>query len=172
LFLRCPRRRSASRIPHNSATKTGTFPFIVTANSMQAPVSLFVDVPRPVIETQLLPMTTIGQNYSQAVAVIGGVPPYSFAATGLAAGLAINATGTISGAPTVSGNFNVTITVTDSAQTQSSAQRSLTVLALPTFVTPATLPAATAGVPCSQTVIATGGYGPYFFALPARHRLD
>jgi len=49
------------------------------------------------------------------VTASGGVAPYSWTASGLPPGLAIDATGTVTGTPTSSGTFQVTVTVTDAA---------------------------------------------------------
>jgi hypothetical protein len=58
------------------------------------------------------------------------VPPYTWSATGLPSGLAINpTTGAISGTPNAAGTFPVTVTVTDGATT--SAQRAYTVMVVP-----------------------------------------
>jgi subtilisin family serine protease len=59
---------------------------------------------------------TVGQSVNVAVAASGGTAPYAFSATGLPAGLSINAsTGAITGSLTTSGTANVTVTVRDSA---------------------------------------------------------
>ena len=53
--------------------------------------------------------------------------PYTFAATGLPAGLTISTSGTISGTPTVSGTFSYTVTVTDAAGHSGTVNCSVTV---------------------------------------------
>src|SRR5687767_12713572 len=58
--------------------------------------------------------TTVGATYSKLIAASGGAMPYKFSATGLPAGLTIaEGTGTISGSATASGDFNVTVNVSD-----------------------------------------------------------
>ncbi|HYU86557.1 MAG TPA: putative Ig domain-containing protein, partial [Kribbellaceae bacterium] len=44
----------------------------------------------------------------------GGTAPYTFSATGLAAGLSISTGGLITGTPTTTGTYTVTATATDS----------------------------------------------------------
>jgi len=62
---------------------------------------------------------TIGLTYTQRITISGGVAPLTFAASGLPAGLSINAsTGIISGTPTARNNGSVAVTVTDSAGTK------------------------------------------------------
>jgi Zn-dependent metalloprotease len=70
---------------------------------------------------------TVGTATSLTLSASGGTPPYSFSATGLPAGLSINAsTGVISGTPTTAGTSTVTATVRDSAATQASASQTFT----------------------------------------------
>jgi hypothetical protein len=45
----------------------------------------------------------------------GGTTPYTWTATGLPGGLTLSTSGLLSGTPTASGNFNVSVTVTDSS---------------------------------------------------------
>jgi len=71
---------------------------------------------------------TVGVATSLSLSASGGTPPYTFSATGLPAGLSINAsTGVISGTPTTAGTSTVTATVTDSATpTQATASQTFT----------------------------------------------
>lgn len=48
------------------------------------------------------------------LSAVNGVAPYAWSATGLPAGVSVSPTGTVSGTPTETGTFPVTLTVTDS----------------------------------------------------------
>jgi hypothetical protein len=88
----------------DSATKTITV--VVT------PAALAITTPSP------LPGATAGQNFSQTLTATGGVPPYTWSATGIPSGLSINsATGQISGTLMSAGMLSFTVRVTDSSQT-------------------------------------------------------
>jgi hypothetical protein len=79
-----------------------------------------------IIATTALKAGVIGQAYSDTVTATGGLAPYSWTITGLPNG--ITATGnTLSGTPTVSGTFTVTITVMDTLGTTDVKAVSLTV---------------------------------------------
>lgn len=122
------------------------------------------------VTTTSLPNGTVGAAYSSPVTASGGTAPYTYSASGLPGGLAMNrASGAISGTPAQSGKASATITVTDStlpaAQT-ASAHLSILISSATLAVTTSSLPGGTAGSPYpSITLQATGGAGPYTWAL-------
>ncbi|TQM84747.1 subtilisin family serine protease [Saccharothrix saharensis] len=59
--------------------------------------------------------TVVGTPVSLQLSASGGTAPYTFSATGLPAGLSISSSGLISGTPTTTGTYSVTVTATDSA---------------------------------------------------------
>jgi hypothetical protein len=77
------------------------------------------------ITTTSLPNVKLGNNYSATLEATGGKIPYTWNATGLPAGLNCSLAGVISGTPTVSGNFTVTVNVTDSFTTPNTEQKIL-----------------------------------------------
>ncbi len=114
-----------------------------------------------------------GVAFSQTYTAAGGIGPYTYARTGsLPPGLSFSGD-TLSGTPTAPGSYSFTITATDTGSTGSGSPFSvaqnytLNVPAPTIVVNPATLPDATAGTAYGQTLSATGGVGPYSFAVTA-----
>ncbi len=72
--------------------------------------------------------TTTGGSVNLPLSASGGTSPYTWSATGLPAGLSINAsTGTISGTATTAGTSNVTVTAKDAANKTGTASFTWTV---------------------------------------------
>src|SRR5262249_26614051 len=117
-----------------------------------------------------LPGGTIGTAYNQTITGSGGTAPYTFAVTSgaLPGGLSLSTAGVISGTATTEGNFNFTITATDSTAVCTGA-RAYTVRVCPASiaVNPATLPGGTIGTAYSQTLTGSGGTAPYTFGVSA-----
>jgi hypothetical protein len=116
------------------------------------------------ITTASLPNGTIGASYSASVSASGGVPPYTFSASGLPPGVSMSSGGAISGtipATTAPGTFAVTATVTDSKGTSASRSYNLMVGLAPLLITGISNNAAMVGSPFSASVTALGGVPPY-----------
>ncbi|NLS01651.1 IPTL-CTERM sorting domain-containing protein, partial [Rhizobium sp. P38BS-XIX] len=168
-----------------SPTAGGVFNFTITATDSSigtgAPFtvaiaySLNVAAPTMSISPPTLPSGTIAAFYNETVTASGGSTPYSYAvsAGALPAGLTLNtSTGEIAGTPTAGGNFNFTITATDSstgtgAPYTASRPYTLTIAAPTLSVTPSTLPGAALNVAYSQPLTASGGTSPYSYAVTA-----
>ena len=162
-------------------TATGS-PFSVVAsvtdatlNTFSRTFSLAISNVLTVVGPAALPAATLNAAYTPTtVTAGGGLPPYTWTATGLPAGLSIGiATGTVSGTPTsASGSpYSVTVTVTDSTGKTAAMNYSLTVGTGVTITGPASLPVATLGAAYpSTTITAAGGSGVYTWSatgLPA-----
>ena len=114
-----------------------------------------------------LPNGTQGTAYSQTITASGGTAPYSFTVTSgtLPTGLSLLSGGVLSGTPSASGPFTFTVQATDPSFNTGSHIYNVTINLPPLTVNPASLPAATAGTPYSQTVTASGGTAPYSYAV-------
>jgi hypothetical protein len=124
-----------------------------------------------VITTTSLPGGQLGSAYSQTLAATGGTGAHTWAliAGALPGGLTLNSvTGQISGTPTVAViNTPLTFQTTDSgAPAQvTTVNLTLSISAAPLAVTTTSLPNGQVNVPYSFTLGATGGVGPYHWAL-------
>jgi hypothetical protein len=88
----------------------------------------------------------------------------------LPGGLSISSAGVVSGTPTVSGSFSVTLQVTDSAQATATRSYSVTVAAAAvplSITTPSPLPNGVVGAAYTLTFAGTGGAPPYNWELSA-----
>jgi large repetitive protein len=136
-----------------------------TTNSVSRTFSLSISGLLTVVMPTTLPAATLNTAYAPVTAIPGGgLPPYTWAATGLPAGMSIAiATGIISGTPTSAAGspYSVTVTVTDSTGKTASMNYSLVVNAPLTISGPASLPSGTVGVAYTTTVTASGGSGVY-----------
>jgi hypothetical protein len=111
-------------------TQQGSFPITVTATdayncSASKQYTLTVSCPTIVISHNTLPIAQISEAYlAQTFTASGGNEPYTVSQTGaLPAGMSFSGS-TLSGTPTVPGNFPITINVTD--QYGCTASRNLT----------------------------------------------
>ena len=162
----------------------GTYSFTVKATDglgftgTQA-YSTSVTAPSLTLTPASLPAADAEAAYSQSFTTSGGTAPYSYTVTGgtLPPGLILSTTGVLSGTPTVSGSFPITVRSTDSSTGTGapfSTTRSITLaVSAPVItLTPASLPAGQSAVAYQQQLTASGGNGSYSFsvstgALPA-----
>jgi large repetitive protein len=100
-------------------SSVGTFNFTAQVNDSAGgkdtrQFTLTVTVAPLTLKRDPLPPGSAGGAYNASVGATGGVPPYTFSAAGLPAGLTINpTTGAIGGSPTLAGPFTITVHVTD-----------------------------------------------------------
>lgn len=169
---------SPSGVLSGTPTVTGTFNFTVTAtDTSTAPgpysgsraYSVVIAAPTITITPTTLPAASAASAYTQTLTASGGTPSYNYAITAgaLPAGLTLTPGGVLSGTPTASGSFNITVTATDALGFTGSQAYTLVVNAPVLTVTPATLPAADMGLPYSQPLSTTGGIAPYAYAITA-----
>jgi hypothetical protein len=168
---------------------SGTFSFTIRATDSggcSGSTAYVLTVSCPAIQitpaNPNLPNGTAGAPFNGAFTVIGGTAPYSFSITNgaLPTGLSLDAaTGVVSGAPTVTGEFSFEVRVTDGFGCFSSRAYVLAIRCPTINVEPANsnLPNGAVGTAYHQTFSATGGVGTYAFdvvtgALPGGITLD
>jgi len=103
----------------------------------------------PVITSATSVTATVGQPFTYTIT--SNPPASSFTATGLPAGLSLNGA-VISGTPTVTGPFSITLSASNSTGQTGTATLSLTVNATAPVITSATSATATVGQPFSYTI--------------------
>ncbi len=120
----------------SSSSKTASRPYTLNVGSG----SLAIVPPFTLLDA------TVGTNYSATIVASGGTGGYAWTAPGLPNGLSMGGlTGVISGIPTVTGMFPITVTVTDGATFTVSQPYSLVVNNLPVIGLPLSLPDTTVG---------------------------
>jgi uncharacterized protein YhjY with autotransporter beta-barrel domain len=156
-------------------TTPGTYNFTITAtdantNTGNRAYSVTINAAPLTVNPTSLPAGEVGTGYNQTVVASGGVAPYSYAviAGALPTGLLLNAgTGAITGTPSAGGTFNFTIQATDAQPNTGQRAYSVQIGTNSLTVNPASLPNATRGTAYSQNVVASGGTGPYTYAVSA-----
>ncbi|MBZ5525893.1 MAG: Ig-like domain-containing protein [Acidobacteriia bacterium] len=137
----------------------GHFTFKTLSITWQQSLSIFTFAPS---NFQFIVGTPYGNGNSITFQAAGGTPPYSWSATTLPTGLAINvSTGEITGTPTQPGTFQSHITVNDSQNMSATAIEPLTAVTIRLQIisgaSPPNLLAGTVGTAYSQIVNAVGG---------------
>lgn len=128
-------------------------------------------LPVTTISPATLPGMTVGQSYSQTLtATGGGTPLFTVSAGALPPGMTLTPAGLLSGTPTTAGNSSFTVSATD--QNGFAGTQAYQVLveasgASPISLTPTSLPTSNLAEHYNQTISATGGTGPYTYAVTA-----
>jgi len=153
-------------------TQTGSFSITVTATDANGcvgtrPYTLTIDCQTITVSPATLPAGTAGTAYSQTFTQTSGIGSITWALTGtLPTGLTFDpATATLSGTPTQTGSFSITVTATDANGCVGTRTYTLVINCQTITVNPATIPAGTAGSPYSQTFTQTSGIGTITWAL-------
>ena len=120
-----------------------------------------------IVTAPTLPNGAIGSAYSQTLTAAGGTPAYTWSITsgGLPGGMALSASGAISGTPTASGSFSFTVQVKDSANATATKTFTLAVASTLSITTAPKLANGTVSVGYSQALNATGGTPPYHWSV-------
>lgn len=115
-------------------TAPGTFNVTATVNDYKGGTGskMFTVVigTAPLTISASVPNGIVGAPISATFSAAGGVPPYTWSATGLPGGLTLSSSGSLSGTPTAPGSSPVTVTVKDSAVNSATTTVTITV-ALP-----------------------------------------
>ena len=167
---------SSGGVLSGTPSASGTFNFTVQAtdpgfNTGSRSYTVTINLAALTINPSSLPAGTVSTAYSQTVTASGGSAPYSYAVLSgsLPTGLSLNSgTGAITGTPTVAGSYSFTIQATDATPNTGTRDYTINIGSNNILtVSPGTLPNGTQNTAYSQTVSASGGTGPYTFALNA-----
>lgn len=166
---------SSTGVISGTPTSDGTYAFTITASDTNSSVTgsmaySIVISGSLTVSPSSLPAGQLSTAYNATISASGGVGPYTFAVTSgtLPAGLTLNSTtGVISGTPTIIGIYNFTITSTDTNSSDTGSRGYSVVVSSSLTVNPNTLPAGQLSTAYNATISASGGVGPYTFAVTA-----
>lgn len=159
-------------------TSAGDYSFTIAATSTDAASATgYRDYTITIIAKLVLAGTLDAarrdQAYSETIAAGGGLPPYTFAISGLPGGINFDTTtGDLYGTPGAAGTYTVQITVTDSGSPQQteSVTTSFVVKPPPVHIVTTSLPAASPGTTTySATLEAEDGLPPYTWRVSDGH---
>jgi hypothetical protein len=162
----------ATGVLSGTPTAANTFSFTVTATDANActgatAYSVTIVCPAIAVSPSSLPAGSSGVAYSPITFTqTGGVGAVTFSQTGaLPTGMSFSG-GVLSGTPTQTGSFPITVTATDSNGCQGSHNYTLVVSCVGTTITvnPTSLPGMTSGTFTTTTFTASGGAPAYTFS--------
>jgi uncharacterized protein YhjY with autotransporter beta-barrel domain len=173
---------SSSGLISGTPTGAGAYSVTITATDSStgpgAPFSISrtftgtVGAPSIKLTPTTLPAAVALTAYSQSLSANGGTAPYTFtiASGALPSGLSLSSSGVLSGTPTVTGGYTFSVHATDSstgtaAPFSGATSYTLNISPPAITVTPATLPDGAQGTAYNQPLSASGGTGPYTYAI-------
>lgn len=155
--------------------ETGAFSFdVLVVDSQGNTGQINYSISVAVITTLAISPATVPDGmfqtaYSQQLSASGGDGAYTFgiAFGNLPSGVTLSPSGLISGAPNETGTFNFEVRVLDGQGNSGQQPYELIVNAVDGLIaiTPPTIPDGTFGVAYNQSLVASGGVGPYQFSL-------
>jgi hypothetical protein len=155
-------------------TQTGTFPITVKATDSNGctgtgpTYTLTITCQTITVTNPAVSTGVAGAPFSQTFAQSGGIgtTTFSLASGTLPAGLTLAANGTLSGTPTQTGSFPITVKATDAnGCSGTGATYTLTITCQTITVTNPAVSSGTAGAAFSQTFTQSGGLGTTTFSL-------
>lgn len=162
----------ANGIISGTPDRAGTSSFVITVTdavsvTVTSTLSIVINpgLSALSLETASLPDGQVGQDYSHALAAIGGTAPYRWQIKSgkLPDGLQLSEAGLISGRPTSIGEIEFEVQVSDQSGQLATREFSIDVDPAPelTIISPTALPVAAVGVPYRFELKATAGQDPY-----------
>jgi hypothetical protein len=152
--------------------QTGTFPITVTVTDANgctgtsATYNLTINCQTITVTHPANMSGTVGVAFSEQYTQSGGIGAVVFSTVStLPTGMTLAADGTLSGTPTQSGSFPITVTATDSNGCTGSDTFTLTIGCQTITVTNPAVSTGTAGTPFSQTFTQSGANGTATFSL-------
>jgi hypothetical protein len=163
---------SASGVLSGVPMQTGSFPITVTVTDgngctgTSATYNLTINCQTITVTAPANLTGTVGGAYGEQFSQSGGIGAVTFTLTGaLPTGISFAADGTLSGTPSQSGSFPITVTATDSNGCTGSVSVTLTIGCQTITVTNPGVSTGTAGTPFSQTFTQSGAIGTATFSL-------
>jgi|GEM_PF-646922 len=164
---------SAAGVLSGTPTQTGSFPITVKATDSNGcsgtgpTYTLVIACQTITVTNPAVNSGTVGTAFSQTFTQSGGIGATTFStASALPAGLTLSSAGVLSGTPTQTGSFPITVTATDSnGCTGNGATYTLTIACQTISVTNPAVSTGTTGTAFSQTFAQSGAIGSATFSL-------